>query len=562
MKRLRKNNVGFTLVELMAVLIVLGIVAIIAYPVATKNINKSKEKAYETQVNEIVQAARRWAVEHESELPEIGSQAQIGVKIPTLLKGYLTNSSNGVIYNPKDKSKTMDGCVIIEYSLEYNQYLYNYDENCNIKIPGVADILKEQYNESNTVGLLKDTDGSYYYKGTKEEVSNNFVWFAGHLWRVISIDSENNLTMITQQPLTAIQPASAVWDTKEKYDASYINHWLNSETDGVFYKSLTQEDKDKILNSTFNVGIYTNVSEITTSQKVGLLDETQYTKAGEQNSFLDIKDRFWLGNRYSSSTARIVGNYGTLYYYGPSTANGVRPVIKISNLTFTGGKGTLDDPYRESSTTTSTSDIKVGEYISIPTSGNDCGEDKRCLFRVVSKDSNSIKVILNGLLPSTSAFGSSPTYTSGNTIDTKVKAFAETINVNYHYSGTDKTFGIGMYPSSATNYTAVQTPTYQGNVGLPVVGEMFSGNDIDVTTSPKTFVNVNTIENPTVSDYFWTMNAYDTSFARGVYDIGVLSYIGPATAFGVRPVVILNASSSLTFASGEGTAENPFMLGE
>ena len=42
---------------------------------------------------------------------------------------------------------------------------------------------------------------------------------------------------------------------------------------------MEQSDRDKILESTFNVGIYNNVSEITTTQKVGLLDEEQYKKS-------------------------------------------------------------------------------------------------------------------------------------------------------------------------------------------------------------------------------------------------------------------------------------------
>ena len=36
------NKKGFTLVELLAVLVVLGIVALVCYPIVTKTINNSK----------------------------------------------------------------------------------------------------------------------------------------------------------------------------------------------------------------------------------------------------------------------------------------------------------------------------------------------------------------------------------------------------------------------------------------------------------------------------------------------------------------------------------------
>jgi len=233
-------------------------------------------------------------------------------------------------------------------------------------------------------------------------------------------------------------------------------------------------------------------------------------------------------------------------------------VIKVSNITFTEGEGTLENPYRERSKTTNTSNIKVGEYLSIPTSGIDCGEDQRCLFRVVSKDTNSIKVILNGVLPNKSQFGSSVTYTSGNIVDIILTNFTNTIDNKYQYEES-KVFNIGMYPGGV-NYREVQTNTYTGNVGLPVVGEMFSGNDINISLSADiTFVNGHIIENPDVADFFWAMNSWSNQLMNinilsgNLGDGGVLTYIG-----GIRPVLFLN--HNLNFISGEGIAEHPFVL--
>ena len=204
----------------------------------------------------------------------------------------------------------------------------------------LTELLLNQYQEGATTGLVKDISNPnlYYFKGTKEQVANNFLWYGGHQWRVIEFDnSAKTITLITQQPLTSIQPASAVWTSSSTYDSSYINQWLND----YFYNSLDSSVQATIQNSTFNIGIYNNVSEFTTAKKVGLLDQTQYERAGSTDSFLDIKDNWWLGNRYSSSGVRSVYDNGGLRNCIPSYRGGVRAVVKISDLTITGGDGTL-----------------------------------------------------------------------------------------------------------------------------------------------------------------------------------------------------------------------------
>ncbi len=431
----------------------------------------------------------------------------------------------------------------------------------------LIDILMGQYDESKTTGLVQDETNPniYYYTGTNEEVSNNYLWYGGHHWRVVEIDTDaNTLLLISQQPLTSIDPASAVWTTQETYESSYINTWLND----YFYNSLDSSIQNNIVNNTFNVGIYTDVDEIATSQKVGLLDEDQYARAGGADSYLDIKDIFWLGNRYNSSTVRSVYYNGNLSNEYPASTDGVRAVMKISNITITGGNGTLTSNYEAGVKATNTNDIQVGEYINVPYSGGDnaCGDDNKCTFRVVSKDSDSIKVVLNGLLPTTSAYGDTTTITTNHTIYTSLNMFANNISSDYRYTG-NKMFYIGDYPyvsGVGQNYTVVQDETLQANVGLPTVGEMFSGNDIDMsasTTDPKIFVNVATIENPTASYHYWTMNRYSSSYVLTGSSAGGMNANYPTFALGARAVIYLKSgTSALTFTGGKGTAEEPYEL--
>src|SRR5574344_1665642 len=515
---------GFTLIELLAVIVILAILALIVSPIISGVITNATLSAAERSLEGYVSAV---------ELAEINYQTKNG--------GNITTNVDDLTVEGKSIDKVTNKTVVIDASgivdkvtatVDGFNCVYNKDTGATCTNEELVDNpvdtasfvteLKKQYSSTNTVGLLKDDTG-YYYKGTNAEVNKNYVWWAGILWRVISIDNSDNITMISSGPLTIIQPASSVWTTKDMYDNSYINTWLNSTgTDGVLYKGLTTSDKTKIVDSTFNVGIYTNPSEITTTQHFGLLDETQYTKGGGTDSYLDIKDWFWLGNRYSTSGVRYVYVSGGLYNSAPANAFGARAVVKFSSITITTGDstlGTLSNPYKETSTSTNTNNIKVGEYVSVPytSSTKYCNSTSRCLFRVVSTDSNSIKVTLNGVLNTTSAFGSTSTYTSGNTIDTMVSTFVNTIPSIYRYTGSDKSFGIGTYGYTSgvgINYNVVKTLTITQNYGLPVVGELFTGNDIDLSTSSKTFVDTNTIENATLSYYYWAMNSNNTSSVR------------------------------------------------
>ena len=369
----------------------------------------------------------------------------------------------------------------------------------------------------------------------------------------------NTITLITQQPLTSIQPASSTWTTQSAYESSYINSWLND----YFYNSLDSDIQNNILKNTFNVGIYTDVDEITTTQKVGLLDQKQYERAGERSSFLAIKNGFWLGNRYGLGDVVIVDSNDRLFFDSASAAFGVRPVIKISDITITGGDGTLTNSYQAGNKATNTNNVQVGEYINVPYSGSDnaCGNDNMCTFRVVSKDSDSIKVVLNGLLPTKSKWADSArdNITINDLIYTNVlNPFIANIDSKYIATGT---YGVGMY-ELANSYTVPQSTTITANIGLPTVGEMFSGNDIDLSTSStKTFVDVNTIENPTVSSYYWTMNRYSSYYVRHVKYNGYLGTGSPYNTYGVRAVIYLKSgTSAITFTKGEGTPNSPYVL--
>ena len=59
-----KNNHGFTLVELLAVIAILGIVVSITVYVGINAVNKAKEKSYKTTINNIERTAGTYLEEN------------------------------------------------------------------------------------------------------------------------------------------------------------------------------------------------------------------------------------------------------------------------------------------------------------------------------------------------------------------------------------------------------------------------------------------------------------------------------------------------------------------
>lgn len=63
---------GFTLVELLAVITLLGLLSLIVVPVVDKLIKDSEEELYQTQIKNIEDGAKNWASKNIFNLPESG----------------------------------------------------------------------------------------------------------------------------------------------------------------------------------------------------------------------------------------------------------------------------------------------------------------------------------------------------------------------------------------------------------------------------------------------------------------------------------------------------------
>src|SRR5574344_2351867 len=113
------KNKGFTLTELLAVLVVIGILLGIAIPTYQKIRLNVLKKDYENVTSTIEVAAQKYASEN-------NFMGEDYVNVQLLIdSGYLPpDDTSGKIYNPRDNSKTLN-CYVYKITMENGEYIIN-----------------------------------------------------------------------------------------------------------------------------------------------------------------------------------------------------------------------------------------------------------------------------------------------------------------------------------------------------------------------------------------------------------------------------------------------------
>ena len=118
------NKRGFSLVELLAVVSILAIIAFIVSVPITKNIKEGNEKACRSQFNSIIEAAKLWGNENVNLLPN-DTNKKGTIKIATLKKdGFLSDD----LQNPVTKEKISNDLIIYIEKVGNKRWNYTLDE--------------------------------------------------------------------------------------------------------------------------------------------------------------------------------------------------------------------------------------------------------------------------------------------------------------------------------------------------------------------------------------------------------------------------------------------------
>lgn len=389
---------GFTLVELLAVVVIIGITYLIIFPSVTSFIDKSKEKSYNIQVDLIEKASKKWVLDNTDELLKKDPYHlnNINLTLTTLKKeGYLQDE---FIENPKTK-KIMTGCVVVSYQSNKNQYEYTYEDGKdtyskndtkeNKRSEEMAGCDNEKgyiytYTKDND-NSLKKTDGNKNSKGVDITLSEifadtlisktdsglvnlgdeyffqglnptNYVKIDGYdtVWNVLSINSDKTIKLVASaKTIDSTFIASSPFNANSYESSSDLKTTLESKINELS-SNIIKNDVN------FNVGDITDISkgyDIISSEesnniftgKIGIITASEYLKTKNEN-----------GNTYLSSTSgtawtmnfsndnHVIINTDSNLSTASIDANSrfVYPTIVINaNVIKKSGTGTLTDPY-------------------------------------------------------------------------------------------------------------------------------------------------------------------------------------------------------------------------
>ena len=158
------NNKGLTLVEIIAVLVVLSVIAVIVTPNVMSNISKYRTKMYEAQLKSITEGAKSWVADNIDKMPSDGETAIILTLSELQSDGYVEDN----LKNPKGGSFDDYFSIVFAKKVEDKtgnfsaNYVYAYGtyENMEEYLKETAIKYKKEANVTNaciTTNVLKDS---------------------------------------------------------------------------------------------------------------------------------------------------------------------------------------------------------------------------------------------------------------------------------------------------------------------------------------------------------------------------------------------------------------------
>ena len=584
---MKKSKKGFTLIELLAVIIILAIVALIATPIISNVINDARISAGRSETQMIYGGINNYCATIEMK-KQIGTLDSEDIDC-TEKSSFTTEEISKMVNlgNAKVISNTYSNGKLTNLVIESNNHTFTLcpsgkfaidDEECDGEVALVGSPIEEkakelvyENNACKTDGTTYQYMGGCYIKGTP---NNNYIWYSGFLWRIMGINADGTIRMITDETVTAI-PWGAE-DTAENWDGSHAKDWLNN----YFYPRLKGNNiiteqvwcsETTTSSSSARTTCENNLS--TQPSNVGLMTLDEYNLAGSFNSYLNIGQYQWTMTPYSSSSVRNVYSNGNANYDSVTIASGLRAVINVnSDVTITGGNGTLGATW-----SSQTGPYILNEDKSVEVTGKlneKATSGEYVLFvgrkyRVVDKDSNgNTKLILDSYYEETEGTVYTMSYGSNNTFskDTGIgqKLNSDVLNWLTNNSESEKAKLVSDYTWYQNNFAYGQsysvslneenpTRSIQATVGLIRVGEMLSGQSSSILT--KGYTTASSYSN---ANTYWTMTPYSSSNAWYVSSTGNAPDSSVTNASGLRAVIVVN--SDVTITGGNGTWSNPYQI--
>ena len=557
------KNKGFTMVELIAVIVILGMILLIVFPATSRLMKDNEEKEYETYYNLVQQGLEKYARTRRDDIGGINGKGCIDDKTISYLveNGYVKpfEGKDGVecrspnelsaaaletlgidsrqeyvnlrIDNDNGKISTQLSMICFKENKNRAEYIkvIEKEKSCNRYVAEVANSLVKTISDNSSANKIPstlDTNNNYFVSGS---ATNNYVWYSGKMWRIISYNTvDKTIKLVTDENISLVTYSTDV--NNNNYKTSNINLWLNN----IFLPTLRNPEK-YILDSEWN---YTATSTATmpartstTTAKIGMLNYYEYAKVG---GFLNIGKNFWLLSNHTTGRNVWYVNSSNSATNGPTaTYIGVRPSIVLRpNLTFiSGGNGTASNPYRLTGDVGANSGTILntrfaGEYVRV----------NGTVFRIVDTTSGLTKLVSVEPLPvEDKQFHYYDTVYSSNTyIGEYLNTWSQSIITKITEGDFCREL---MTVNSPQTTSCAQSDILNIKIAIPKIGEMFTAN---------------------TNREYWTLTNATEDTLYVVESDGSLRTKGITETSGVRAVLYLKGN--ITITGGNGTPSSPYTV--
>lgn len=300
------KNKGFTLVELLAVIVIMAVIAAVVVTSAFSIVNSNKKEQYDVLISEIEHAVKLYLSDNYEnyvvgrdykylsvKFLDDNSCAKIYIQLKDLVNANLIKESS--LVDPKnDKNISIEKYVEVSY--------YNSD----------LTISSEFSDTVNASCSNSDVKYDINSKNYSINAANNYVSLNNQLWRIIKINKDGSIRLLLDSNI-----GSSVFGKDGSYDSSYvlssIQYWYIYEISSVA-KELIRESSLSLL----------------TNSEYGNLTQSIKENMGE----------FWIiDSDRTGLTTNGNKEYNTYSSY-------VKPVIELKpSAIYVSGNGSYDSPY-------------------------------------------------------------------------------------------------------------------------------------------------------------------------------------------------------------------------
>ena len=580
------KNKGFTLIELIAVVVIMGLIMLIVFPATSRLIRSNDNKKFDTYYEAVQEELELYARTRRDELGGIKGAGCVDDKKLSELKNYdyikgYTEDKEVTCGSPADFSQDALGALGIDVSKQYINIRIDNNKG-NIKVQYSMICIKNA-NDPNTMSLkykhlIEKSENCENYVpvvtnslinavknipasnvGTTSYISNNsvnnYVWYSGKMWRILSYDTTERTIKLVSDDVVSIVSYDNKKDAQghfnNNYSASNIFIWLKN----VFLPTLRNTDK-YLLDIEWNYSaVASNVSSPITGgntviSKVGMLNAFEYNQI---SPILSTGKNYWLLSTTGTENAWYVNTSGTVTSSNVSEYYGVRPVIMLKpNVTYiNGGNGSYQNPYRLTGDVganigTNLNTRFAGEYVSL----------NGITFRISSVDARYTKLVAQTTLNFDSTYINSIEHITPaeyNLGDSSIelhffdKKYSDNTYIGEYLrkwiSPVEDKLIEGDFCRMKMDKTISQTiecppeDTLNSKVAIPKVGDMYA---LDTNKT------------------YWTLNNSTDDKLYVVNNGIVVNDKAVTEKASILPIVVVN--NTVTIAGGNGTQENPYIL--